>query len=177
MNVKVVEGDITQVEADAIGTCVNTGGMWFGGVDRAIYRVAGQQYHAQLGTLLADGLLKDGRAVTAKGDKADHKGQFNHVVFVGDDLTLPLEQVVLEVLGEASDQDMATLALPAMRCGVMAGVVEPTTQAAVDAMFAGVEAFKALCPESPLEVTLVVYADPETFRLMNEAALGRTLAE
>ena len=36
VTVKVISGDITQVEGDAIVTLINSGRMWFGGVDQAI---------------------------------------------------------------------------------------------------------------------------------------------
>lgn len=35
-NIQVVQGDITQISVDAIMTAINSGGMWFGGVDGAI---------------------------------------------------------------------------------------------------------------------------------------------
>ena len=48
----LMKGDITRTATvDAIVTLINSGGMWFGGVDGAIQRVAGGQYHAQAGAV------------------------------------------------------------------------------------------------------------------------------
>ena len=47
MKVQVTSGDITAVPVDAIVTLINSGGLWFGGVDRAISSVAGDLYHRQ----------------------------------------------------------------------------------------------------------------------------------
>jgi O-acetyl-ADP-ribose deacetylase (regulator of RNase III) len=45
--VSVIEGDITRINADAIVTAINSAGMWFGGIDDAIQRAAGDFYHNQ----------------------------------------------------------------------------------------------------------------------------------
>jgi O-acetyl-ADP-ribose deacetylase (regulator of RNase III) len=37
----VISGDIAQVKSDAIITAINSGGAWFGGIDRVINNVAG----------------------------------------------------------------------------------------------------------------------------------------
>ena len=44
---QVVEGDITRIKADAIVTAINSHGLWFGGIDGAIQRAAGNLYHCQ----------------------------------------------------------------------------------------------------------------------------------
>lgn len=44
----LMKGDITRMASvNAIVTLINSEGAWFGGVDGAIQRVAGGQYHAQ----------------------------------------------------------------------------------------------------------------------------------
>jgi len=43
---RVIDGDVTSVKADAVVTLINSGGAWFGGVDGAIMRVAGMHYQA-----------------------------------------------------------------------------------------------------------------------------------
>ena len=45
--ITVIDGDITQVKADAILTTINSNGMWIGAIDRAILKVAGTMFHDQ----------------------------------------------------------------------------------------------------------------------------------
>jgi len=40
-------GDVASVRADALITAISSSGMWFGGIDRAIQRVAGSMFHTQ----------------------------------------------------------------------------------------------------------------------------------
>ena len=90
LKIQVIDGDITQTPADAIMTAINSGGMWFGGVDGAIMRAAGNSYHAQASEAMP---LSDLDVVVAKGDRARHQGQFDNVVFVVDDLLSPLDKI------------------------------------------------------------------------------------
>lgn len=45
LQLKFETGDITQAYAEGLMTLVNSGRMWFGGVDSAIQKVAGHAYH------------------------------------------------------------------------------------------------------------------------------------
>ena len=47
IKVNVVDGDIAAVPAQVLITAVNSGGMWFGGIDGVIMRAAGDQFHGQ----------------------------------------------------------------------------------------------------------------------------------
>jgi len=118
--IKVVEGDITQIDADGIITAINSSGMWFGGIDGAIQSVAGDRYHRQA----AREKLSDLVTVVAKSEKRFHEGEFDHVVFVVDDLESPLDQVIMKGLEAADLAGMRKVLIPAIRTGVMLGVVE-----------------------------------------------------
>ena len=58
-SVNVVDGDITQIKADALITAINSGGMWFGGLDGAIQRSSGSMFHGQAQAAMP---LTDGQA-------------------------------------------------------------------------------------------------------------------
>ena len=73
----VVDGDLTQQPVDAIMTAINSGGMWFGGIDGAIQRAAGSHYHDQAAASMP---LQNKGTVVAKGNRNDHRGQFNDVI-------------------------------------------------------------------------------------------------
>ena len=78
----VSEGDITQMSADALVTAINSDGEWFGCIDGAIDRVAGSFYHAQARSAMP---LHDLQTIVAKGNRGNHKGKFDTVIFVVDD--------------------------------------------------------------------------------------------
>ena len=169
----VVQGDITQIPTDAIMTAINSAGLWFGGVDRAIQRVAGDHYHSQAGNAMP---LYNLKTVIARGDASQHGGRFNDVVFVVDDLRSSLDQVVYTGLEAAHQEGYNKLLIPAMRMGVMAGVVERTPEETIARLKQGMEKFmREYGEQTRLEnLTFVVYRDPNMTRQL-QTGLGRAL--
>ena len=172
MDLKVLEGDIAQVESDAIITAVNSEGMWFGGVDGVIQRAAGGFFHAQAQKKLP---LKQGDTVVANGASHEHRGAFTNVVFVIDDLQAPLAEVVENGLSAASKAGFASVTVPTIRMGVMLGAVEKSAAEAIDQMGQGVDAFlRKNIGTSIKSISFVVYRDPETAALLRQR-LGTVL--
>lgn len=166
MDLNVLEGDIAQVSSDAIITAVNSEGMWAGGIDGVIMRVAGGFFHAQAQKALP---LKQGDTVVALGATHEHRGAFKNVVFVIDDLRAPLGEVVENGLGAASLAGFASVTLPTIRMGVMLGAVEKSTAEAIDQMVSGVKRFLRENPDTSIQsLSFVVYRDPETAALLRQ---------
>lgn len=154
VQVRVVSGDLTRtVPVDAIVTMINSSGMWFGGVDQAIKRVAGNMYHQQA----SQQRLYDGQSLVASGI-ARHHGSFRDVIFVVDDLRQPLSGLVSAALEVAKTRRYAKIAFPAMRTGVMAGVFESPQEAIQQAALA-IRLFKEQNPNLDMEIYFVVYKD------------------
>lgn len=165
MKVNVTTGDIARVKSDALITAINSGGMWFGGIDGVIRKCAGSMFHEQA---LAATPLKHGRTVTASATRS-HSGSFKDVIFVVDDLEGPLTDILYNGLVAASQAGYKTVSLPTIRMGVMLGVVEKTRKEAVDQMIAGVKRFQKDFPRSSLtRATFVVYIDPETLDILQK---------
>jgi len=161
----VVQGDITQTPVDAIMTAINPGGMWWGGVDRAIQQVAGVVYHNQA---VDASPLKNLDTIVARGDQNTHAGQFNDVVFVVDALESPLNEVVYKGLEAASNAGYESLAMPAVRMGVMLGAVEKTPEATVESLGMGIIDFMATYGAGTKlkNLTFVIYNDPDSVKLI-----------
>ena len=135
----MTEGDITRIPADALMTAINSGGLWFGGIDGAIQRVAGDLYHRQAGAAMP---LRNLQTVIARGGaRPDRKIGFRDVVFVVDDLESPLNDVIYTGLEAASNENYKHILVPTIRMGVMAGAREKTPQEAVRKMARGVSDF------------------------------------
>ena len=159
MKISVVSGDIVQVPADALITAINSGGLWFGGIDRVIDGVAGEHFHRQA---LAAMPLHDGQVVVATGD-GSCKGCFRNVIFVVDDLQQKLSEIIYKGLCVASDVGYKSVSLPTIRMGVMLGEVEKTVDEAVNEMSLGVRRFIDDKPDASIEIiTFVVYRDVTT---------------
>lgn len=119
MEINIIDGDIASVQADALLTAINSGGMWFGGIDGVISRIAGSQYHAQaLDALRIDQNI--GAIVATR--RTPHNGLFRDIVFTIDDLDLPLRTVILCGLQVAEQHGCRTITMPAIRLGVMRNV-------------------------------------------------------
>lgn len=171
MNKTVLAGDITRaVRVDAIITLVNSGGAWWGGVDGAIYRVAGPMYHNQLRAIMLSSGLDNGQVVVARGDSSQHLGSFDNVVFVVDDYISPLAELISAGLREAKRQDFKTIALPLMRTGLMLGVVEENLEAVLQQMRIAFERY-SYDDDNSIAVTVVVYNDPAAVKLLGNSGL------
>jgi O-acetyl-ADP-ribose deacetylase (regulator of RNase III) len=151
-DISVVGGDITQVPADALVTAINSGGMWFGGIDRAIQRSSGGMFHAQA---QAEMPLKDGHIVYAPA-RGSHDGKFESVLFIIDDLSTPLYDLVGRALDAVNEHQLRRISIPAIRTGVMAGVVESHGEA-LNALAEAILDFVVANPQSLSEINIVVY--------------------
>jgi O-acetyl-ADP-ribose deacetylase (regulator of RNase III) len=165
------EGDITQMPADALITAINLDGEWFGGIDYAIKKVAGEMYHAQAGAAMP---LCDLQTVIARGT-GNHRGKFRDVVFVVDDLQSPLNRVVYTGLEAASNEGYQHILVPTIRMGVMAGAREKSPKEAIGKMALGVRNFIDKYAESTSleEIKFVVYNNPILARSLS-VVLDRT---
>lgn len=159
-SIAVQDGDITKIRADAILTAINSGGMWFGGIDGAIQRVAGGLYHSQAQQAMP---LYDLQTVVAKGNRTRHYGFFDDVVFIVDELASPLDQVLYNGLEASHNEAYKNILVPTMRMGVMAGVRE-SPEEAVQKMGEGLKRFMDnYAHKIRLEdITFVVYNDAQT---------------
>jgi O-acetyl-ADP-ribose deacetylase (regulator of RNase III) len=167
VNVSVIPGDITRQPADALITAINSGGMWLGGIDSAIQRVSGSIFHAQA----ASHRLRDGNVVVATGGPVG-EGRFSNIVFIIDDLRLPLSALVCSGLIVADKAGMKRVTLPTIRTGVMAGMVEPTVEAALQGMVKGIRIFTTTRVKSITGITIVVYNDPKSEQLLKDLLLS-----
>ena len=162
--VEVISGDVSKIEADALITAINSGGLWFGGIDGVIQRCAGNHFHRQA----AAHTLIEGMSVVARGDSSRLGGRFNNVIFVVDDLQRPLKDIVSAGLQAADAAGMRTVTLPTIRMGVMFGAVEKTAQQAVTEIVSAVQEFVRESPKCVSHIKIVVYMDPQTERLFRD---------
>ncbi|MFA5020926.1 MAG: hypothetical protein WC517_02615 [Patescibacteria group bacterium] len=158
MKVEVKSGDISKFEAEALITAINSGGMWFGGIDGVIQRSCeGNIFHSQAEAAMP---LKHGDTVVANSIGLPRKNTFQNVIFVVDDLEGPLHQIVFNGLVAAAKAGFTSVTLPMIRMGVMLGAVEKSVQEAIYEMSKGITKFMDDYPESNLGVaTFVVYND------------------
>ncbi len=161
MTVNVISGDISRVNSDAIITAINSGGMWFGGIDGVLKRAAGDYFHNQASAAMP---LEDGMTVVARGGNVTNL-PFQNVIFVVDDLKQPLEIIIFLGLKAARDAGFKAVTLPTIRMGVMLGAVEKSRLDTVSAMVNGVNLFNQ-SGGADLDITFVVYSDQETKKLL-----------
>lgn len=164
--IHILEGDITKHPCDAIMTAINSEGMWFGGVDSAIMRVANNHYHKQAAAKMP---LKDLDIIVARGHKSENN-YFDDVIFVVDDLQSPVAQVVYAGLCAANTQPYQTIALPAVRMGVMLGVRERTAEQTALGIRMGIVNFLNDNSESMnlKNVDFVCYKDPRAVEALKK---------
>jgi len=120
--IQIVSGDITKIDADCIITPINSRKNWDGGIDRAIYAVAGEMYHDQIRKTHLENLF----SAVVLGNRKTHRGKFDHVVFVVDDLRSKAREVINKGLEAANEAGFETVLIPAIRTGVFLGIIEKT---------------------------------------------------
>ncbi len=152
--VSVVNGDISKVKSDSLITAVNSRKMWYGGIDGVIQRSRGMDFHSILAN---SGELIDGKSVFVAG--LAQSDSFSNVIFVIDDLTLKLHEIVLSGLKTADRNKQEVVTLPAIRMGVMSGIIEKTEDEAIAEMAQGVITFINSCPAYVKEIIFVVYGN------------------
>ena len=159
----LIQGDITQIPTDAIMAAINSNGLWFGKIDGAIQRVAGNQYHLQAVAAMP---LSNLQAVVARGSAANHGGKFNDVVFIVDDLQSSLDKVVYSGLEAAHEEGYNQVLIPAIRMRVLAGAVEESPQETIANLGRGIEEFmRNYGQQTRLEkLTVVVHRDQNAVR-------------
>jgi len=144
------QGDLTQLEVDAIVNAANESLLGGGGVDGAIHRAAGPELLAECRAL---GGCPTGRARLTDGYRLPARHVIHTVgpVYSGTprDAEL-LASCYRESLRLAAELDLRTIAFPAISCGVYGYPVEAAARVAVEAALTHLRA-KAL-PERVLFV-------------------------
>ena len=128
---EIFQGDIPQLEVDAIVNAANTSLLGGGGVDGAIHRAAGPKLLAECRTI---GGCPTGEARITKGYRLPAK----HVIHtVGpiysakpEDSQL-LKSCYLNSLTLAVENNLCSLAFPAISCGVYGYPIEEATKIAI----------------------------------------------
>lgn len=149
-------------------TAINSGGLWFGGIDGVIQKQAGMQFHQQAADAMP---LHHLNTVVARKRKP-HRGMFQDVVFVVDDLQTPLHDVIYRALEAANDAGYKSVSLPAIRTGVMLGKVEKDAKSAVVELLKGILEFYNDFPNSNLEsLTFVLFTGGEVYNQLENQTL------
>jgi O-acetyl-ADP-ribose deacetylase (regulator of RNase III) len=151
MNLEVVEGDITQLDVDAIANAANNE-LWMGaGVAGAIKRAGGAEIEREA---MALGPVEVGSAVATSGGTL-RAGHVIHGAVMGQDLqTTPelIGRTTTSCLQVADGLGVRSLALPAFGTGVGAVPVDECARVMVDAI-------RAFEPSSLERVVVAVYGD------------------
>lgn len=155
-------GDITRIKTDAIITLITPQGDWYGGLDRAIRNVAGNLYHNQAWKVFEASGFQNGQVVVAKKVRA-HTGRFENVIFVVDDLTSPLSELLYKGLMAAKEQGYNHIAIPLVHTDATSGAVENNVGEVIDQMKIALKKFRN---KSRMTISIVVYNDEYEFDLL-----------
>lgn len=154
MALHIIQGNITDLEVDAIVNAANSSLLGGGGVDGAIHRAAGPELLAECRTLNG---CKSGNAKITKGYKLKAKHVIHTVgpIWQGgqhNESSL-LESCYKNSLNLAVENNLKSIAFPAVSCGVYAYPIENAARIALKTC----KDFLLLHPE--LEITLCLFSE------------------
>jgi O-acetyl-ADP-ribose deacetylase (regulator of RNase III) len=134
--IEILQGDITRLEVDAIVNAANNRLLGGGGVDGAIHRAAGPELLAECREL---GGCPTGEARITKGYRLPARHVIHTVgpVYQGrpEDARL-LAGCYTSSLGLAAERQLATIAFPAISCGVYGYPLADACKIAIDTTLA-----------------------------------------
>jgi O-acetyl-ADP-ribose deacetylase len=152
MELEVVEGDITELDVDAVANAANNG-LWMGaGVAGAIKRAGGEEIEREA---IALGPIQVGQAVATSAGRLKAK-HVVHAAVMGQDLQTSAEliaQATRRTLEVADELGVRSLALPAFGTGVGGFPIERCAELMVT------EA-RAFEPDSLERVVFAVFGQP-----------------
>ena len=160
MSIKVYEGDITALAVDAIVNAANKTLLGGGGVDGAIHRAAGKELLAECRTL---GGCETGQAKITRGYNLPAKHVIHTVGPVwhggGSGEEALLRDAYANSLSLAKENELASIAFPAISTGVYGFPKERAAEIAV-------ETVKSFLETYDMEVILVAFsgADADRYR-------------
>jgi len=168
MGIKVLRGDITKLEVDAIVNAANETLLGGGGVDGAIHRAAGRELLEECRALHG---CKTGQAKMTNGYRLPAKHVIHTVgpVWHGGGQGEPdlLADCYRNSLILAAENGLRSIAFPAISTGVYGYPKEPAARIAV-------ETIKEFLKDHDLEVVLVAYGefDEQIYRRLTDTGLG-----
>ena len=122
--------------------------------------VAGGQYHEQAQALLGQ---EDGQVLIASTTEP-HSGAFEKVVFVVDNMALPLYDILSAGLEAAEEAGLVSVTVPAMRLGVLLNAGGSPESKLAD-MVRAVNEFRGKARSMRL-ISFVIFRDPDTFEAL-----------
>jgi O-acetyl-ADP-ribose deacetylase len=133
--IDIIQGDITKIKADAIVNAANSSLLGGGGVDGAIHRAAGPELLAECKTL---GGCSTGEAKITKGYNLPAKYVIHTVgpVYSGSPKDpLLLSQCYENSLKKAVENNIKTIAFPAISCGIYGYPIAEACKIALNSAF------------------------------------------
>ena len=148
-NIRIVKGDITKQDVDAIVNAANSGLLGGGGVDGAIHRAGGKQILEECKKIISIiGRLDTGKAVITSGGNMKTKYVIHTVGPVWRGGTSNEENLLAECyiscLKLAQENGIKTLAFPNISTGIYGFPKESAAKIAVDTVKEKLPQYKAV---------------------------------
>ena len=158
--IRLLQGDITQIHADAICNAANSGLRGGGGVDGAIHRAGGPSIMAELGIIRKRaGGCPTGSAVATTAGNLDASWVFHAVgpIYESADSSVPmLVSAYNACMHLGNERQLSSIAFPSLSTGVYG---YPVKEAAPIAL----QTVKSCLPASTISVVTFVLFDVGTF--------------
>ncbi len=166
---RIIQGDITEQDTDAIVNAANPSLMGGGGVDGAIHRAGGPAILEECKQIVArQGRLPTGKAVMTTGGNLKARYVIHTVgpIWHGGDKEEPelLASAYQESLKLAMENHLASISFPSISTGAYGYPVDKASRASIGAVIASLRQ-----SVTPVREVVFVLFDSQTFRAYSSA--------
>lgn len=153
---------VCEVVSDSLITAVDSKGIWCGQVDVAIRENIGDYYHqALLGHITQKSgmpMFEDGQVLEIKGEE-NHKGPFDNIIFVIDDVKKPLSEIIYNGLAKANKEGTKIVTMSCIRAGESYGKKETSFEEMATEVYKGIKLLLNNEPEINIKRLLMLTYD------------------
>lgn len=158
VNISFFVGDLARtLPSEALIVPINSpDGSSFGDTGRLIQQAAGSFFEDELHRYMQDHYLPDGQTLRVKGGKIRYERKFNDILYIKDELNIPLKDLIYKALTSARHEGYHQVTVPLFRMGVVMSKTKQSEEEDALEMLEGIHHFA----QEKVDMDIVIALSP-----------------